>query len=648
MIKKIMKYIILYGINKKVSAPTQSAEVNNKNLIKREIIRLLELINIRINKLINNILLSRKRLLSRINKLEKLNHINDYKLISYNFNKNSMIIKSILSKLIIKLLENIINGVDLKSVPAPLRGAGKLLLSTAPVVTGTEAGGNIIISKPVIKENLNEVNILFYYFIPNNKSYKYFSRINMFLNKIKNYKELVKFSKNYSKSSYILHDKLIVSNIFNNIINNRNNVKYINKNVKNLINDLNNNYNTKSILLLKKSLSNNINNINKLPSKLLINSTLLNVSILNKKVPTVLKDNENKELLNDNNSIINNNIFSLLNNNYKKNGNNLINNIYKNVINTNKLVMIKKCNIHSKVKLERKDLVLNYLLKNEIISKKIEKVPSYGVFSDTSSENIDLLKINKINDKTNIYGYMVSYIDILLGNIINKNNKSNDIKMIISKYFGLKEVNISGINLKYEFNNPEILLKLIRKGISKRKRTLSRMFRFRLKNRIPLLNDKGILKNKISNNLLKNLSLNNNILNVEYNIKKVLFNSINIKKNINIYNDIKDYYNNLLIDNDKDLILNNEILYKNIVGWSLLLKGKVGARKGKNRSNRILMTKGSFKNNNLYIYNILEDNSNNNGYSKDRLKLNYIKNSNFISYMDKSTNNIYYIIIYIQ
>lgn len=566
MIKKIMKYIILYGINKKVSAPTQSAEVNNKNLIKREIIRLLELINIRINKLINNILLSRKRLLSRINKLEKLNHINDYKLISYNFNKNSMIIKSILSKLIIKLLENIINGVDLKSVPAPRSGAGKLLLSTAPVVTGTEAGGNIIISKPVIKENLNEVNILFYYFIPNNKSYKYFSRINMFLNKIKNYKELVKFSKNYSKSSYILHDKLIVSNIFNNIINNRNNVKYINKNVKNLINDLNNNYNTKSILLLKKSLSNNLNNINKLPSKLLINSTLLNVSILNKKVPTVLKDNENKELLNDNNSIITNNILSLLNNNYKKNGNNLINNIYKNVINTNKLVMIKKCNIHSKVKLERKDLVLNYLLKNEIISKKIEKVPSYGVFSDTSSENIDLLKINKINDKTNIYGYMVSYIDILLGNIINKNNKSNDIKMIISKYFGLKEVNISGINLKYEFNNPEILLKLIRKGISKRKRTLSRMFRFRLKNRIPLLNDKGILKNKISNNLLKNLSLNNNILNVEYNIKKVLFNSINIKKNINIYNDIKDYYNNLLIDNDKDLILNNEILYKNIVG----------------------------------------------------------------------------------
>lgn len=51
------------------------------------------------------------------------------------------------------------------------------------------------------------------------------------------------------------------------------------------------------------------------------------------------------------------------------------------------------------------------------------------------------------------------------------------------------------------------------------------------------------------------------------------------------------------------------------------------------------MTKGSFKNNNLYIYNIFDETSNNNGYSKDRLRLNYIKNSNIINYMDKSTNN---------
>lgn len=356
----------------------------------------------------------------------------------------------------------------------------------------------------------------------------------------------------------MLHDKLIVSNIFNNIVNNRNNIKYVNTKVNNIITDLNNNFNNKSVLLLNKTLSKNIANINKLPSKLIINNTLLNVSILNNKNNNIYNNN----LINDN---VYNNILNLLNTN---NNNNIYNNIYKNVINSNNInnnnnILIEKCNIHSKVKLERKDLVLNYLLKNEIVSNN-----KNIVLNNKINNNMDLFKINKENDKNNIFGYMVSYIDILLGNIINKDIKSNDIKMIISKYFGLKEVTISGINLKYEFNNPEILLKLIRKGISKRKRTLSRMFRFRLKNRIPLLNDKGILKNKISNNLLKNLSLNNNILNVEYNIKKVLFNSVNINNNINMYNDIKDYYDNLLLsdNNSNDLTLNNDLLYKNIVG----------------------------------------------------------------------------------
>ena len=592
MIKNIIKYIIIYSYKEKSE--------KRRWIIKREIIKYLELLNIRINKWVKRIIISRKRLLSRINRLEKKNHINDYKLISYNFNKNSMIIKSILSKLIINLLENVINGVDLKS--------GKSKIS----------GGNIIISKPVIKENLNTVNILFYYFLPNNKSYKYFNRINMYLNKhIKNYKKLVKLNKNYSKSSYLLQDKLIISNIFNNIIFNRNNIKYINNNVNNLISSLNMNSNNKSLYLslLNKTLNNNLSNLysNNNINKSIINNTLVNISILNNNY------NNNNTLFNINNNLFN--LLNLLNNNYNNNNN--------------------KCNIHSKIKLERKNIILNYLLKNEIINKNqmwISKIENNKI-NNINNNNNNILKINKENDKTNIFGYMISYIDILLGNIINKSKKSNDIKMIISKYFGLKEVNITGINLKYEFNNTEILLKLIRKGISKRKRTLSRIFRFRLKNRIPLLNDKGILKNKISNNLLKNLALNNNILNVEYNIKNVLFNSINNNNINNIYNDIKDYYNNISLENKKDLSLNNELLYKNIVGWSLLLKGKVGARKGKNRSNRILMTKGSFKNNNLYIYNIFDDNSNNNGYTKDRLRLNYIKNSNFISYMDKSTNN---------
>lgn len=591
-----MKYIVIYSIKN---------ETINKDWIKKEISKVLELINIRISKIIKEKLLLRKRLLSRINKLEKLNHINDYKLISYNNNKNSMIQKSILSKLIIRLLENIINGVDLKS-----KG-----------VKVSNSGGSIIISKPVIKENLNEVKIEFYYFLPNNKTYRYFDRINMFLNKVsKNYKELLENSNNksYKKEWFMLQDKNLISNIFNNIIINRNNVKYIDNNVNNLIKNLNKNYNNKDLLLLKNSLRKNLNDISNLPSKWLINSTILNIE-------NQLLNNKNKEL-NSNNEILN--ILK------KNNINNeiIINNkiFLKNEKNSSLNLISNSCNLHTSVsKLERKDLVLNYLLKNDIKGLN-------NIINKDSNKNI-LLNNNVISkNDINISDYMISYIDILLGNIINKNGKSNDIKMIISKYFGLKEVSISGINLKYEFNNPEILLKLIRKGISKRKRTLSRIFRFRLKNRIPT-QSVGILKNKISNNLLKSISLNNNILNVEHNIKKVLFNSVNINNDISIYNDIKDYYNNLDIDNN--LTLNNDLLYKNIVGWSLLLKGKVGARKGKNRSNRILMTKGSFKNNNILIYNIFDDSSNNNGYSKDRLKLNYIKNSNFISYMDKSTNN---------
>lgn len=527
MINKILKNIVIYGSYK------EKREIR-REIIKREIIRLLELINIRINKVTERILLSRKRLLSRINRLEKLNHINDYKLISYNYNKNNMILKGIISKLIINLLENIINGVDLKS--------GKSRVS----------GGNIIISKPVIKENIKEVKILFYYFLPNNKSYKYFSRINMYLNKIRNYKELVRFNNKYNKSIFMGHDKLIISNIFNNIIENRNNVKVVNKDINKIINELNKNYNSKLEKLLNKGLNKNLLNINKLPSKLLINSTLLNVLIL--------KNNSNKIKLNE--EKIKNNIKLLSNNVLLHNNNNIYNIINSN--NNNNINLISKCNMHNKVKLERKDLVLNYILKNEIM--KNNNINN-NILIDNS--DINLFEVNKLNNKNNILGYMVSYIDILLGNIINKDMKSNDIKMIISKYFGLKDVNIEGINLKYEFNNPEILLKLIRKGISKRKRTISHMFRFRLKNRIPLLNDKGILKNKISNNLLKNLSLNNNILNVENNIKNVLLNSINSynKINNNIYNDIKDYYNNLSMKSENDVnTLNNDLLYKYIVG----------------------------------------------------------------------------------
>lgn len=191
-----------------------------------------------------------------------------------------------------------------------------------------------------------------------------------------------------------------------------------------------------------------------------------------------------------------------------------------------------------------KDLISEYLLKNKIMKNNINKV-----------------ELNN-TEGSNIIGSMISSIDILLGNLnskIIKGVKENKLNMIISKYFGLKEVKIKGIHLKYEFNNTEILVKLIRKGISKKRRTVSRMFRFRLRNRIPLLYDKGILKNRINTSLISNLALRNNLLLVESNLDNKMLNNKEVSSDL--YKDIKDYLNSGNKTN-----LNDKILYKNIVG----------------------------------------------------------------------------------
>lgn len=519
--------------------------------MKREIKNLLVLISLRISKMRSSILLSKKRLLGRVNRLEKLNHINDYKLISYNFNKNEMIRKSIISKLIINLLETIINGVNLK-----LKGS---------LLNGKIINNEIVISKPIIKENLSKVEIIFYYFIPNYKSSKWINRVNMFLSKLKSSKSLIRLNSHYNINNYKNHEKLLNNTIYNNIINIRN----TNTNTNTNTNSINNN------IILKDMLVKDLNDI------LLINNT-------------------NKMLE--------------------------LNNIEKGNLNIKgkDLEMNQIRNLHNKV--EIKNLVSEYLLKNKLDSLNLN-------INNNNNNKIETKEL--LNNEKGLMSSMISSIDILLGNL-NSKFGGNKLNMIISKYFGLKEVEIKGIHLKYEFNNTEILVKLIRKGVSKKTRTVSRMFRFRLRNRIPLLYDKGVLKNRINSSLVKNLILKNNILVVSENINNSLLNNnnnLNIDNNDNIYNDIKDYLNSSNKQN-----LNDNILYKNIVGWSLLLKGKVGGRKGKNRSTKIFIRTGSFKNTNLFVNNLLDPNSKS-AYAKDRLKLNYIKNSNFISYVDKSTNN---------
>ena len=274
---------------------------------------------------------------------------------------------------------------------------------------------------------------------------------------------------------------------------------------------------------------------------------------------------------NNNNNItnINNNLSNILLNNNNIESNNLLLGIY-NLINKsefNNKSINKSLNInnnvrylHNNVNLNNKDLVLKLLLNNNLINNNNNNIINNN---NNNNNNITLIDTNKDNNNVNIFNYMILSIDRLLNKLNDNSDNNNGLSRIISKYFGDKEINIKGINLKYEFNNSEILVKLIRKGISKRRRTLSRSFRFRLKNRIPLLNDKGILKTKISNTLIKNISLNNNILNIESNIKSLLFNkSLNINNNttnMDIINDIKNYYNSTYN-------LSDDILYKYIIG----------------------------------------------------------------------------------
>lgn len=315
----------------------------------------------------------------------------------------------------------------------------------------------------------------------------------MYLNKLRSSKSLIRLNNNYSVYNYKSHEKLLNDNIFNGILNIRNKVN-------NTI-SINNNTNINNIETLK------VNNLvlNELNEILLINKVNSTLSLLSE----------------NNNKIINKK--SVLNNQVR--------------------------NIHNKV--EVKDLVSNYLLKNKLNLLNNNKL--------NKSESL----LNIKNNDNNIINYMISSIDVLLGNLNSKDNKVNKLNMIISKYFGLKEVEIKGIHLKYEFNNTEILVKLIRKGISKKTRTVSRMFRFRLRNRIPLLYDKGVLKNRINSNLVKNLMLNNNILVVNDNLKTHLLNNnlSDLNNNENLYNDIKDY-----LSSENKYNLNDNILYKNIVG----------------------------------------------------------------------------------
>lgn len=248
-----------------------------------------------------------------------------------------------------------------------------------------------------------------------------------------------------------------------------------------------------------------------------------------------------------------------------------------------------------------KDIILN---KGKIISNNLLDYINWS--------------INKIIGKLNSKG-------------LNKDNKlDNKLELIIKD----KHIEFKPIQLKYEYNNIDILNNINKRAISKKTRSLSRKYKFRLNKRLNLTNPKLLINKYNYTNYLNNYNSLNTFKLIKNNYIHYLTHKLNNNNN-NLYNhnnynynlllnDIKDYYNyknnNILLD---------ELKYKNIIGWSLLIKGKTGWRKGKNRSNKSFIYKGSFKNINILSNNL----------SHQRFYLNYLPNTKLNSIIYKNTNN---------
>lgn len=283
----------------------------------------------------------------------------------------------------------------------------------------------------------------------------------------------------------------------------------------------------------------------------------------------LLKNNNNNILLKNlllNNIIINNNINTNINNN-----NNINNNILKNNKSNNWIINNYNYNNNNTINNIINDIITIRIIK-KIINIRINKVLiSKPVFNHTIDNlTIKFYYYNIDNNNNN------NYYNIII-NLLNNINKLSN----ILSYFYNKKVIIKPIKLSYIYLNNDIFSKYISY----------------------LINNSLNLNNKIMNI--------NNKTNVDSIFKEYLniFNNIiplNINKNNNTNN---NDYNNININN----IPINLLIYKYLIGWSIILKGKLN--KINTRTNTLLLINGTFKNNN------------NNKY----YKLNYLPNNNYLS-----------------
>ncbi|YCL22018.1 ribosomal protein VAR1 (mitochondrion) [Komagataella phaffii] len=304
---------------------------------------------------------------------------------------------------------------------------------------------------------------------------------------------------------------------------------------------------------------------------------------------------------------------------------NKINNWKSQVYKFNKTELINTINLDKLVKslikmiITLKLYVILSTKENENTSKKIER-------SILISDIIIKHKLNKViikfyynigNKKLNSNNkYYISSINIWL-NTLTSGVKNNGLNNLLSNYYN-KEVEIQPIYLKYNYLNSNIFMSSIKKELQKnRKFNLQGRYNSNLINTIPVLNNKNIALNYIKQNkIIFNNELNKSIQYLNNNL-----NLLNKNNNNNI--NIKSIYN---IKNNNQLF--SQLLFKNIIGWSLLIKGRL-ISSGVNRTTKILLSKGTFINSisntsNLF-HNVYKLNSTKVNLTQTNSSYNYIK-----------------------
>ncbi|CCA41182.2 ribosomal protein VAR1 (mitochondrion) [Komagataella phaffii CBS 7435] len=262
------------------------------------------------------------------------------------------------------------------------------------------------------------------------------------------------------------------------------------------------------------------------------------------------------------------------------------------------VMLSTKENENTSKKMERSMLISDMMMKH-----KLNKVMMKFYY------NIGNKKLNSNNK------YYMSSMNIWL-NTLTSGVKNNGLNNLLSNYYN-KEVEMQPMYLKYNYLNSNIFMSSMKKELQKnRKFNLQGRYNSNLINTIPVLNNKNMALNYIKQNKM----MFNNELNKSM---QYLNNNLNLlNKNNNNNMNMKSMYN---IKNNNQLF--SQLLFKNIMGWSLLMKGRLMSS-GVNRTTKMLLSKGTFMNSMSNTSNLFH-----NVYKLNSTKVNLTQTNSSYNYM---------------